>query len=63
MACLLSLYIQDWIQVEGVKKAFGEMVGIQYFIFSLSLVLFLWGKQIRSFTGKFGPMKKVLQGR
>ena len=63
MACLLSLYIQDWIQVEGIKKAFGEMVGIQYAIFSLSLVLYLFGKRIRSFTGTFGPMKKVLQQR
>lgn len=62
MACLLSLYIADWIAVEGVKKSFGEMVAIQYAILSLSVVLYFFGKRIRAFTGKFGPMKKVLHG-
>jgi hypothetical protein len=62
MACILSLYIADWIKVEGVKKAFGEMVAIQYAILSLSVVLYFFGKRIRAFTGRFGPMKKVLRG-
>jgi len=62
MACVLSLYIADWIRVEGVKNAFGEMVGIQYAILSLSIVLYFWGKKIRAFTGTFGPMRKVLEG-
>jgi hypothetical protein len=62
MACILSLYIADWIKVEGVKKAFGEMVAIQYAILSLSVVLYFFGKRIRVFTGRFGPMKKVLRG-
>jgi hypothetical protein len=62
MACIFSLYIADWIKVEGVKKAFGEMVAIQYAILSLSVVLFFSGKRIRAFTGRFGPMKKVLRG-
>lgn len=63
MACILSLYIADWIKNEGVKNAFGEMVGIQYGILSLSVVLYFFGKRIRAFTGRFGPMKQVLQGR
>jgi hypothetical protein len=62
MACILSLYIADWIKVEGVEKAFGEIVAIQYAILSLSVVLFFFGKRIRAFTGQFGPMKRVLQG-
>jgi hypothetical protein len=62
MACILSLYIADWIRVEGVKKAFGEMVAIQYAILSLSVVLYFFGKRIRAFTGRFGPMKKLLRG-
>ena len=61
MACVLSLYIADWIKVEGIKDAFGEMVAIQYAILSLSLVLYLFGKRIRRFTGKFGPMKKAVR--
>ena len=63
MACILSLYIADWIKVEGVERAFGEMVGIQYAILSLSIVLYFFGKRIRAWTGGFGPMKKVLQRR
>ncbi|KUJ11873.1 putative polyamine transporter [Mollisia scopiformis] len=60
MACILSLYIADWIKKEGIKKAFGEMVVIQYAILSLSVVLYFWGKRIRAWTATFGPMKKVL---
>jgi len=56
----LSLYIADWIKVEAVKHAFGEMVAIQYAILSLSAVLYFFGKRIRAFTGQFGPMRKVL---
>jgi hypothetical protein len=63
MACIFSLYIADWIKVEGVRKAFGEMVGIQYAILSLSAVLYFFGKRIRAFTATFGPMKKVLTSR
>jgi len=62
MACIFSLYIADWIKVEGVKKAFGEMVAIQYAILSLSVVLYFFGRRIRAFTGRFGPMKKILRG-
>jgi hypothetical protein len=62
MACIFSLYIADWIKAEGVKNAFGEMVAIQYAILSLSVVLYFFGKRIRAFTGRFGPMKKVLRG-
>ena len=49
------------LKVEGIKDAFGEMVAIQYAILSLSLVLYLFGKRIRRFTGKFGPMKKAVR--
>lgn len=61
MACILSLYIADWIRVEGIKNAFGEMVAIQYAILLLSLVLYVFGKRIRRLTGSFGPLKKVMQ--
>ena len=62
MACIFSLYNAQWIKAEGVAKAFGEMVAIQYGILSLSVLLYFFGKRIRAFTGRFGPMKKVLRG-
>lgn len=60
MGCIFSLYIADWISVEGVKNAFGEMVAIMYGILGLSVVLYIWGRKIRRWTETFGPMKKVL---
>jgi hypothetical protein len=60
MACILSLYIADWIKVEGTKNAFGEMVAINYAILSTSVILYFWGKKIRAWTATFGPMKKVM---
>lgn len=61
MACILSLYIAEWIKTEGVRNAFGEMVGIQYFVLAMSLVLYVFGKRIRKWTGTFGLMKKYTQ--
>lgn len=59
IACLISTYISEWIKQQGVKHAFGELVGVSYVILSLSLLLFLFGRSIRAFTGRFGPMAKV----
>jgi len=62
MAGVLSVYLADWIEVEGIRNAFGEMVAIQYAVLSLCFVLYFSGKRIRGFTAGFGPMKKVLGG-
>lgn len=59
MGCIFSLYISDWIAVEGVKNAFGEMVAVMYAILGLSVVLYIFGKSIRAWTAKFGPMSKI----
>ncbi|PSS03671.1 putative polyamine transporter [Coniella lustricola] len=59
IACLISTYISKWIKQQGVKHAFGELVGVSYVILSLSLVLFVLGRRIRALTGRFGPMAKV----
>lgn len=56
IACLFSTYISVWIEQQGIRKAVGELVGVAYIILSLSLALFVWGKQIRAWTMKFGPM-------
>lgn len=56
IACLMSTYISLWIEQQGIRNAFGELVGVAYIILSLSLVLFLFGKKIRGWTLQFGPM-------
>ncbi|KAF3768981.1 MFS general substrate transporter [Cryphonectria parasitica EP155] len=59
IGCLISTYISVWIKQQGVRHAFGELVGVAYIILSLSLVLFVFGRRIRAFTGRFGPMASV----
>lgn len=58
IACLISTYISAWFGSQGLKNAFGELVGVAYIILSLSLVLYLFGKKLRRFTSSFGPMAK-----
>lgn len=59
IACLISTYISLWVKQQGVKRAFGELVGVAYMILSLCLILFIFGRRIRAFTARFGPMSKV----
>lgn len=59
IACLISTYISLWVKKQGVKNAFGELVGVAYIILSLSVVLFVFGKNMRGFTRRFGPMARV----
>lgn len=59
IACLISTYISAWFEQEGLRNAFGELVAVAYIILSLSLVLYLFGRTIRAFTSKFGPMSKL----
>lgn len=58
IACLMSTYISVWIEQQGIRRAFGELVGVAYFILSLALVLFVFGRNIRAWTLQFGPMSK-----
>lgn len=59
IGCLISTYISLWIQHQGVKNAFGELVGVAYVILALSLLLYIFGRRIRDFTSRFGPMAKL----
>lgn len=61
IACLISTYITKWIEGQGIKNAFGELVGVAYIILSFSLLLFIFGKKIRKVTSKFGPMAKAME--
>ncbi|KAI0125983.1 major facilitator superfamily domain-containing protein [Xylariales sp. AK1849] len=59
IACLISTYITAWFQNQGLKNAYGELVGVAYIILAMSLGLYLFGKRIRAFTTSFGPMAKL----
>ncbi|KAF2115638.1 major facilitator superfamily domain-containing protein [Lophiotrema nucula] len=62
IACLISTYISAWFQHQGLRRAYGELVGVGYIILSLSLVLYFFGHRIRRFTSSFGPMSKIGHG-
>jgi MFS family permease len=53
---VLALYSVDWITRIGMKSAFYEMVGIQYFFILWVVVFVIWGKRIRARTAEYGPM-------
>ena len=53
---VLCLWLCPWIEHRGMKEAFGEMVGIEYFICLWTIVFLIWGKRVRAATAKYGPM-------
>ncbi|KAJ6006714.1 hypothetical protein N7451_004658 [Penicillium sp. IBT 35674x] len=59
IAMLLSLYTVNWQESTGVKNAFGQMVGIQYFFLLFTIPMFLFGKRIRAWTTHFGPIAAI----
>ncbi|RDW90984.1 hypothetical protein BP5796_02149 [Coleophoma crateriformis] len=56
VGAILALYSWDWIVAAGMRSAFGEMVGIQYFFLCFAVVFLVWGKQIRAATATYGPV-------
>lgn len=57
--CLLSLYAYDWILAAGVSDTFGQMVGVQCFLLLFGIGFYIWGKRIRGWTSRYGPLKHV----
>ncbi|KAL4913997.1 major facilitator superfamily domain-containing protein [Aspergillus aurantiobrunneus] len=55
---LLSLYAADWISRQGPAAVFGEMTAIQVASMLVAIPLFLWGGPLRSWTSRYGPMKR-----
>ncbi|KAJ5083861.1 hypothetical protein NUU61_008440 [Penicillium alfredii] len=55
---LLSLYAADWIARQGPAAVFGEMTAIQVVSILCAIPLFFWGKSLRAFTSRYGPMKR-----
>ena len=57
IGAVLILYTINWVEVAGVKQAFGQMVGVQYFICLFAIAFLVFGKRIRAFTVRYGPME------
>jgi MFS family permease len=55
IGAVLVLWSLDWIEEVGEKEAFGQMVGIQYFVLMWVVVFLVWGKRIRAMTARYGP--------
>jgi len=59
IGAVVMLYGDDWIRVAGQKQAFGQMAGLQYFLCLWVVVFVLWGKKIRAFTVRYGPVRRT----
>jgi MFS family permease len=57
IGAVLILYTINWVEVAGMKQSFGQMVGVQYFVCLFVIVFFVFGKRIRAFTVRYGPME------
>ncbi|KAF7552038.1 hypothetical protein G7Z17_g4573 [Cylindrodendrum hubeiense] len=47
IATILALYTSDWQLATGVKNAFGEMVGIQYFLLLFAFPMYFYATQLQ----------------
>jgi hypothetical protein len=57
IGAVLILYTINWVEVAGVKPTFGQMVGVQYFFCLFVIIFLVFGKRIRAFTVRYGPME------
>ncbi|KAJ5728927.1 uncharacterized protein N7483_003435 [Penicillium malachiteum] len=58
---LISTYISKWFESQGLKKAYGELVGVAYIILSFTLIMYFVGHRLRRFTLAYGPMTKYTE--
>ncbi|RBR10395.1 hypothetical protein FVER53590_25492 [Fusarium verticillioides] len=56
---ILALYTTKWQEGTGVQNAFGQMVGLQYFLILIVVPMYMFGKRIRAWTATFGPAKYI----
>ncbi|KAJ5150827.1 uncharacterized protein N7482_010079 [Penicillium canariense] len=63
IVCLISTYISKWFESQGLKNAFGELVGVAYIILSFTLLMYFIGPGLRRFTLAYGPMTKYTARR
>ncbi|PVH70070.1 polyamine transporter [Cadophora sp. DSE1049] len=59
IGAVVVLYGDNWVRIAGEKQAFGQMVGVQYFLCLCVVVFLLWGKNIRAFTVRYGPVRRA----
>ncbi|QDS76433.1 hypothetical protein FKW77_004351 [Venturia effusa] len=51
-SCLLSIFAPNWIEDVGTTAAFGQMVGVQYFLLIFVVLFAFYGKRIRAMTAR-----------
>lgn len=61
IVCLISTYISKWFESQGLKNAFGELVGVAYIILSFTLLMYFVGPRLRRFTLAYGLMTKYTE--
>lgn len=59
IAVICSIYCFPWIQRDGLKAVFGTMAGLEWALMLFALPLYLMAVQIKTITGRYGPMKRL----
>lgn len=57
----LTLYVNDWIAVQGVRNAFFVIGGITTAATLTTVPMYIWGKRARSWVKRTGVLDSVLK--
>lgn len=59
IGAVVVLYGDNWLRISGEKQAFGQMVGVQYFLCVWVIAFLVWGKRLRALTVRYGPVPRA----
>ncbi|KXL43707.1 hypothetical protein M433DRAFT_139156 [Acidomyces richmondensis BFW] len=56
---MCSFYSNVWIQQDGLQSVTGTMAGLEWALMAISLPFYFYSSQVLSFTGMYGPQKRL----
>ncbi|KAK0949978.1 hypothetical protein LTR91_026015, partial [Friedmanniomyces endolithicus] len=59
IALVCSFYTNQWIGKDGLQAVTGTMAGLEWTLLLVAVPMYLFSRQILSFTDSYGPMKRV----
>ncbi|KAK1009776.1 hypothetical protein LTR54_005572 [Friedmanniomyces endolithicus] len=59
IALVCSFYTNEWIGKDGLQAVTGTMAGLEWTLLLVAVPIYLFSRQILSFTDSYGPMKRV----
>ena len=59
ISCLVALYSNAWATNVGYTNSFCTMAAIEGFFFLVGILIYFYGKRIRTFTARYGPVREM----